>query len=230
MNIKQFFSFETKKDKILTITGLVLCIILIPMLIINCTLIIKSFVNKDEVPSIGGVMPLIVLSPSMEPEIMTGDIIFCKVIDGQEIEVGDYVAFFDPASSGSAVVTHEVVKLIYNDAGEITAFRTKGINNNSEDPSTVPIDNLVGIYVDFRIPLVGHVAMFMQSTWGLILCVVVPLGAFVAYDVLRRKKHEKKEGADIDALKAELAALRAEKMQNAECKMQNDPNNEEKPD
>ena len=68
----------------MTITGLVLCIILIPMLIINCTLIIKSFVNKDEVPGIGGVMPFIVLSPSMEPDIMTGDIIFCKTIDGQE--------------------------------------------------------------------------------------------------------------------------------------------------
>jgi len=211
VNIKQFFSFETKKDKILTITGLVLCIILIPMLIINCTLIIKSFVNKDEVPSIGGVMPFIVLSPSMEPDIMTGDIIFCKTIDGQELREGDYASFFDPASSGSAVVTHKVVKLIYDDDGKIIAFRTRGINNNDEDPSTVPIDNLVGIYTNFRIPLVGHVAMFMQSTWGLILCVVVPLGAFVAYDVLRRKKYEKKEGADIDALKAELAALKAER-------------------
>ncbi|SCI42523.1 Uncharacterised protein [uncultured Eubacterium sp.] len=39
--------------KILTTLGIVLCIILIPILIINCTLIIKSYTNKDEVPSVG---------------------------------------------------------------------------------------------------------------------------------------------------------------------------------
>ena len=41
--------------KILTTLGIVLCIILIPILIINCTLIIKSYTNKDEVPSVGGI-------------------------------------------------------------------------------------------------------------------------------------------------------------------------------
>ena len=40
-------------QKILTTLGIVLCIILIPILIINCTLIIKSYTNKDEVPSVG---------------------------------------------------------------------------------------------------------------------------------------------------------------------------------
>ena len=35
--------------KVLTVIGTVLCIILIPILIINCTLIIKSF-TSEEVP------------------------------------------------------------------------------------------------------------------------------------------------------------------------------------
>ena len=64
----------SKLHKTLTIVGIVLCVILVPMLIVNCTLIIKSFVNKDEVPNIGGLMPLIVLTDSMYPDIKSGDI------------------------------------------------------------------------------------------------------------------------------------------------------------
>ena len=66
---------DVKKNKTLTIIGIVLCVILVPMLIINCTLIFKSFINKDEVPNIGGIMPLIVLTDSMYPDIKSGDII-----------------------------------------------------------------------------------------------------------------------------------------------------------
>ena len=52
--------------KVLTVIGTVLCIILIPILIINCTLIIKSF-TSEEVPSVAGKLPLIVLTDSMYP-------------------------------------------------------------------------------------------------------------------------------------------------------------------
>ena len=41
-----------KLQKIWNITGIVLCVVLIPILLINVTLIIKSFANKDEVPKI----------------------------------------------------------------------------------------------------------------------------------------------------------------------------------
>ena len=57
------------KNAILNIIGVVLCVILLPILIINCTLIVKGAINEDEVPALGGYAPLIVLSKSMEPDI-----------------------------------------------------------------------------------------------------------------------------------------------------------------
>ena len=51
----------------------------------------------------------------------------------------------------------------------------------------------------------------MQSTTGLILCVVIPIVLLVAYDFLRRRIYEKNNKQDTDALLAELEALRAEK-------------------
>jgi signal peptidase len=58
-----------KKQKILNIVGIALCVILIPILIMNCVLIVKGLVNEDEVPGVFGRTPLIVLTDSMYPEI-----------------------------------------------------------------------------------------------------------------------------------------------------------------
>lgn len=194
--------------KILTVVGTVLCIILIPILIINVTLIVKSFVNKDQVPSIGGVLPLIVLTDSMDPEIESGDLIICHTVDAKDVKVNDIISFFDPAGNGTSIVTHRVVEIVEKD-GELF-FRTRGDNNNTEDKELVPAENLVGIY-KMRIAGLGHVAMFMQSTAGLIVCVVLPIVLLVGYDVIRRRIYEKNKQSDTDALLAELEALRAEK-------------------
>ena len=96
--------------KILTVIGTILCVILIPVLVINVTLIIKSFVDKDAVPSVGGFLPLIVLTDSMYPEIESGDLIICHTADADEIQVGDVIAFFDPAGNGTTIVTHRVLE------------------------------------------------------------------------------------------------------------------------
>ena len=194
--------------KILTIVGTVLCIILIPILLINLTLIAKSYINKDEVPSIGGTFPLIVLTDSMYPDIKSGDLIICNTAEAEDIRVNDVISFFDPAGNGTSIVTHRAIEIVEKD-GEIF-FRTRGDNNNTEDKALVPAENLVGVY-KMRIAGAGHIAMFMQSTAGLIICVVLPIILLVGYDIIRRRIYEKNNKQDTDALLAELEALRAEK-------------------
>lgn len=194
--------------KILTIAGTVLCIILIPILLINITLIVKSYINKDEVPSIGGTFPLIVLTDSMYPEIESGDLIICRTAEAEDIKVNDVISFFDPAGNGTSIVTHRVIEIVKEDG--MILFRTRGDNNNIEDKELVPTENLVGVY-KMRVAGAGHIAMFMRSTAGLIICVVFPIILLVGYDIIRRRIYEKNNKQDTDALLAELEALRAEK-------------------
>ena len=83
----------------------------------------------------------------------------------------------------------------------------------------VPADKLVAVYEGTRIPGAGNVALFMQTTPGLILCVVCPILLLVGYDMIRRKQYEKSSKKDTDALMAELEELRrlkAEKEQQAQ--------------
>ena len=198
--------------KILTGIGIILCVILIPILVINCTLIIKSYTNKDQVPSISGIFPMIILTDSMYPEFESGDLIICNTAEPEEIKIGDVICFYDPEGNGTATVTHRVQEVITDDEGNL-AWITKGDANNTEDLPTVPAKNLIGVYKT-RLKGLGNVAMFMQTTQGLIICVICPIILLVAYDVIRRRAYEKSKKKDTDALLAELEALRAEKEKN----------------
>ena len=186
----------------------------------NCVLIVKGLVNEKEVPGLFGRTPLIVLTDSMYPEIKSGDIIICKDISPEDVKVGDVISFFDPADkNGVAVVTHRVIEIITDD-GELY-FRTKGDNNNTDDKIAVPAENLVGLWTETRFAGLGHVALFMQSTWGLIVCIFLPLALFVGYEIFRRRKQDTKQQSDMDALMAELAALKAQ-----QAEQQNKDNND----
>jgi len=68
----------------------------------------------------------------------------------------------------------------------------------------------------------------MQTTPGLIVCVVVPIILLVGYDILRRKLSEKNQTDDVDALRAELEQLRqAAAMQNGAQSEERREQNEE---
>lgn len=210
-----------KKDtrrKVANIICIVVCVLLLPILFFNCVLIVKGIANPNDVPRIGKSAPLIVLTDSMNPNIKAGDLIICKKVDASTIKVGDVISFFDPSpySNENTIVTHRVVEVeVDRWTGEIS-FWTQGDNNNKVDGFAVPQDNLVGVWTGFRIGIIGYLIMFMQSTWGLIICIVLPIAAIVAYEILRRRKQDKAKQQDIDTLKAELAALKAEKAESAE--------------
>ena len=89
------------------------------------------------------------------------------------------------------------------------SYRTKGINNNIEDRELVPEDNLIGRYLGLRIPWGGSIALFMQTTYGLIVFVFLPFVLLVVFDLIHRRRNEKRQTDDVAALMAELEALKA---------------------
>lgn len=207
---------KTVGHRVFTIIGIVLCVILIPIIIINCTLIIKQFTNKDSVPSLGGIFPMIVLTDSMKGTFDSGSLIVCKSEEAEDIKEGDVICFYDPQGNGTTTVTHRVVEIKTDENGKLS-FITKGDNNNTEDQAAVPAENLLGVY-KFHIAGLGSLALFMQTTPGLIIFVALPVLLLVGYDIIRRRLYEKKKNADTDELIAELEELRAVKDEAAKRK------------
>lgn len=207
------------KRVVINIVAIAVCVLLLPILIINCTLLLKSVFSPDEVPTIFGRAPLVVLTESMEPTIKSGDLIVCDKVDGKNVKEGDVISFFDPDSKGTAVVTHRVVKVEVDEKTGAISFRTKGDNNNLEDRTSVPVENLVGIWKEngalnlFR--GLGSVVLFMQSTWGFVVCIVLPLAAIAIVWFINNKKKKQAQEEDVKALRAELNALKSAQTENA---------------
>ena len=187
---------EKSKIKISTIVGIVISVILSIILILNITLIVKSYTNKDEVPSIGGFTPMVVLTESMKPNINSGDLVITTKEEPKNIKVGDIITFFDPAGDGTSTTTHRVVEIKTEDG--ILMFYTKGDANNANDRLPVEQDAIIGKYHS-KIPYVGNITMFLSTSNGLIVCVVIPMLLLFFLDSFARRNYVEKKKSDKEA-------------------------------
>ncbi|HZW49972.1 MAG TPA: signal peptidase I [Bacillota bacterium] len=196
-------SDHTKKtrDKAVTAIGIILCILLIPMLIINITLIVKSFVYPNEVPSFLGYKPFIVLSGSMEPEFYSGDLVLVKEVAVDTLKVGDVISYRE----GNSVTTHRILEITESTEGR--KFITKGDNNNVSDRNPVSENMVEGQYL-FHLSKLGNFAIFMQTPIGMIIFIACPLALFILYDVFRRILFDRKKNKKTQELEAELEKMR----------------------
>lgn len=198
---------ETKKKKtgwIFTVVNIVLCVILIPVIIINVAVIVSSYIHPDEIPGIFGVKPVAVLSGSMEDTFMTGDLILVQKTDAAELREGDVICYL----SGGQAITHRIVGLEQGPDGK-TAYVTKGDANNAEDREAVRPELVQGIWTGARLAGVGSFVLFLSSTTGMIVFIVCPIILLVIWDVIRRWRLDKKEKNRSEELEAELNALKA---------------------
>ena len=160
-----------------------------------------------------------VISGSMEPKYMVGDLIYVKEVDVNSIKAGDDITFI--LNEDLVVATHQVVRV---DA-ENQRFYTKGLANEIEDQDPVHFNNVIGV-PQFSIPKLGYVSDFVQNPPGMYITIgmgiVLILLVFLP-DMFGKKKEdeENQETAvvqtEIDAtaeenerLKAEIERLKAE--------------------
>ena len=166
---------------------IVACIVLIPILIFNLAIMYQANTNKDDVPSVFGYKPFIVLSGSMETEIHQGDLIITKVIEPETLEVDDVIAFRDAEDT---VTTHRIIDIVEKDG--VTYFITKGDNNNSQDQNLVEYKDVEGIYIG-RIPSVGSM---MKSLSEPTTIVIILLGVTIIFGIGFMISNKKQKDAE----------------------------------
>ena len=151
---------------------------------------------------------LAVSSGSMIPTLNIGDLIVIQGgLNGSEIkagyynpnnssEGGDIIVFHKPGNP-SELIVHRVVRKYYDEKLKKWFFITKGDNNRSEDPwNPVPEDCVLGKVI-FKVPYLGSVALFMQSTAGKVLLAVIIvitiLWMFLSPEEKQEEAHEEQD-------------------------------------
>lgn len=128
---------------------------------------------------------------SMEPQYSVGDLIIIKETPKEKIQVGDVINY--TSENGIDTITHRVVEILEKD-GEIY-YKTKGDNNNEEDPDLVNYNKVQGVLV-FKISKLGTIIKKMLTENGIIIIL-----AFIILLYLRDEKKEEKRIARENARK-----------------------------
>ena len=192
--------------------------ILLPIFIINLTLTIRSNLDRTVPASVFGLAPLAVETDSMngieEDSFAGGSLILVRMIgeeEKQQLEVGQVVTFRQQNDDGTYYfVTHRITEL-GEENGAIAYVVTRGDRNTIDDGATA-ITDVLGVCVA-SVPGLGSAVLFLQTPWGLALCIGVPVVAYIVYDVVRIARRNRRiaaeQGAAMQQKDAEIARLRA---------------------
>ena len=129
----------------------------------------------------------VIVSQSMVPTININDAIVVKRENDSNYDIGDIISFFSTEyDRDGIVVTHRVVKKDTL-SSNYSNYTTKGDNNPVPDKKRTNTSNIYG-KVYFVIPKLGYVQSFLSQPSHFILCIIIPAGAVIIYDVFRIMK------------------------------------------
>lgn len=186
--IKQRNNQKEKRRKIFKIISFPFVIIILLLVFYAGYL---KYIKKENDINILGFRQYMVDTGSMEPQYSVGDLIIIKETPKEKIQVGDVINY--TSANGIDTITHRVVEILEKD-GEIY-YKTKGDNNNEEDPDLVNFNQVQGVLV-FKISKLGTIIKKMLTENGIIIIL-----AFIILLYLRDEKKEEKRIARENARK-----------------------------
>jgi signal peptidase I len=142
---------------------------------------------------------VIVDGSSMNPTFLNGDILLYRGVSASQITNGTIIAYM-PTDTGvpaldslvMPIVVHRVVGIIIQSDGTVY-YRTKGDNNQFDDPALVRSSQVLGTPVT-TVPLLGLFVLFLKSPQGLIFIIAAAVFVYMAkFDGEKRKEKNKKE-------------------------------------
>lgn len=145
--------------------------------------VLAVYIFSSNFSILGGYRSYLVQSGSMEPAIMTGDVIIIQ--SKGTYFINDVVTF---QSSANRLVTHRIVAV--EKEGQQNKYSTKGDANRSGDEDIISDSQIIG-KVYFVIPRLGYLVAFIKSPRGLILLLIIPALVLILDELLKIKKNVK---------------------------------------
>ncbi len=138
-----------------------------------------------------------VATESMVPKYNVGDILVVKSIDINDVKVGDDVTYMGEVGTfANRIVTHQVINIEYDKNGE-KIFHTKGIANDSEDP-TIKEHQIYGkvLYKFIAISKFSNIINNMYCMYILLFVSIAVVMIMEIRDLKRADEEDEREESD----------------------------------
>ena len=157
------------------------------------------------VPSLLGYQRYIITGGSMTGTYDKGSIVFEKAVPNDELQVGDVITYLPPASSGvTTLVTHRILTVKVTDEGRV--FRTQGDANPDRDPWTFTLDQGSQPVVQYSVPYVGWVFLFLADPQHRMWAIGGPAAAVALMSLVQAAANARKIRAQAKPVLAPAAA------------------------
>lgn len=176
---------EVQTEESGSVVNTIVNIVLVAAIILAAVCTYVSFVSTsgNGVPSILGIRPFSIQTDSMYPTLNPGDLIISTAVkDASELQPNDIITYWTVINGERVLNTHRITDIY--DGGNYRIFATKGDNNLIADPLTVHESEVVGKF-SFKIPGIGKVFDYLQTSTGFLLVVVLPVFIFFIYHLVQ---------------------------------------------
>lgn len=162
------------------ISNIIFWIVIAAIAVSLIIFIIGTRLKNDNTTSFLGYRWYKVLTSSMSPEILPGDVVIVKV-GADDLKTDDIITF-NPTADKNAVLTHRLVGSLTDNEGN-TIYKTKGDANKSYDVQGVTPDQIIGKVV-FKVRYISRIVTYISE--HLILSIFVLVGFISAVYIIKR--------------------------------------------
>ena len=163
--------------------------------VIVTVVVLTAQSNVDGLPSFGGNYVVNILSDSMSPTFKEGDMIIGERLTEDarlKLNIGDVITYWTglDGDGRKELNTHRIVEINEDEnLGYVVSYITQGDNkvtNPTPDAEPVKTADIISRWNGKKIPVVGSVVGFLQTSQnGFLLVIVLPLLAFFLFELFR---------------------------------------------
>lgn len=122
-----------------------------------------------------------IITESMVPKYNVYDMVIVKDVEPSELVVGDDVVYMGAVSDfKDKIVTHQIISITKKDGR--FHFRTKGINNDIEDPS-IDESQVMGKVI-FKSSLLSLISKIVNNPYGFYFVIFVPFAILLVMEFI----------------------------------------------
>ncbi len=175
------------KQKVLKIGGVLVDALIIIAFIASIFVVVANITakNNNSTPNIFGYTLDSVQTNSMSGTFEVGALVIGKIpAKDAVLEEGQIITFYDKVNGVQITKTHRISVV---NTGAIYTYETWGDNREvcpTPDAGYRTINDVASVY-QFHIPLVGGFIDFLKKPAGFIICMVIPMLAFIGWQVYK---------------------------------------------
>lgn len=177
-----------------SIISLIKFVVTVIVIVIVAIILVQRFSNNNM--SIAGYRIFTVVTESMVPKYLVGDVLLVKETDATKINLEDDVTYMGKVGSfANKIVTHQVIGIENAEDGTLN-FHTKGIANEEEDP-IVNESQIFGV-VQAKLTLITKLNGLINNMYGMYFLIIIPLAVIMFSEFRSFKDDDKYEEDDDD--------------------------------